>query len=230
MARSTLHVWKNDGSVPNPKLEPIWRALEKTSARKYLSLNQCRFLCELFLGVFDPLRRRSEEHAIHLRRAARLRRRGPGQLQRLRGRLKKASESILDAQRQLDSICGDDDTPSGNPYLAAALEERGLPERIATATRALSQIEQLTDSVLSIPEDPGPEMLPTKLSLRLVLFYTLHFEFRLGMNATSQLIAEIENAHWGGSVSARDEHSHTPNRSAAIQNFLKRHVIFKPRQ
>src|SRR5688572_26689691 len=57
------------------------------------------------------------------RRAARFRNRGPGKLERLRSRVERLRAAFASVEEQIASIHGNDGTPSGNFYLAAALDD-----------------------------------------------------------------------------------------------------------
>jgi hypothetical protein len=173
------------------------------------------------------------DHMSHLqrqftakeKRARRFFERGPGQLRLLRSRLARLRAALLALQHQLTSICGDETTVSGSPYLAGALHASGLPERVSAIMALARDVQPPTDAVFDHGISRGVSVQPLKEWVTPELFKLLTTECGIGKNDATQRIARIENALWGGNVQETDPDSHTPDRSSAIQKRLKRNAV-----
>jgi hypothetical protein len=83
-------------------------------------------------------------------RVERFFKRGSGQLRRLRSRLDQLRAAFVRVQEQAASIRGDDATPSGNFYLAAALRDVRLPERLKEIAGLLKELRVPSTEIFKI--------------------------------------------------------------------------------
>lgn len=163
-----------------------------------------------------------EQLGPHERRVDRFFERGRGQLGRLRSQVGQLRAAFSNVRKQVASIEGDDTTPSGNVYLAEALHQRELPERLQEIATALEELELPPDEIFDrIPGHRTSAGDPAGWVTQWLADFFIG-ECELAKNDTSQRIARIGNALWRWNLREDDPGSHTPQRSSAIRKRLTR--------
>ena len=157
-------------------------------------------------------------------RADRFFKRGPGQLRKLGSKLAKLHAAFKGVREQAATIASGDTTPSGNFYLAEALDDDcQLSERLRDTAAALDRIKiPDADIFETIPGHRTSADDPTN-DITQALFDYLTKSCGLRKNDASQRIARIGNTLWGWNIQEADRsESYTPDRSAAVHKRLKR--------
>jgi len=200
----------------------IRESLDRAGVCRGLPESHAKQLVEQICFI-DQMQRRHEHFKSDERRATRFFERGPGQLRRLRTRIDHLQTALGEVERQIATICGDENTPSGNVYLAALLHAHNLPDRLAKVATLVRELDAPTEAVFGQSVELGVSVEPPHKWVTKRLHDLFTNQFGVGSSDASQRIAKIGNALWGWNVQDTDPDSRTPNRSGAILKRLKRH-------